>query len=120
MSPKQYQWIRIAEDERELDFAENGICVVEAGSKKICVAKSGEQLFGCSYSCPHAGGILADGYLDAVGNIICPVHRYKFNLSNGRNASGEGYYLKTYPIERRPDGIYIGIEERGALFGWLK
>jgi len=30
--------------------------------------------------------------------------------------TGEGYYLKTYPVERRPDGIYIGFEER--KWGW--
>jgi hypothetical protein len=30
-------------------------------------------------------------------------------MENGRNTSGEGYYLKTYPIEIREDGIYIGL-----------
>ena len=62
---------------------------------------------------------MADGTLDAVGNVVCPVHRYKFSLQNGRNSSGEGYYLTTYPLEQREDGLYIGFEEKG-LFSWLR
>jgi 3-phenylpropionate/trans-cinnamate dioxygenase ferredoxin subunit len=25
--------------------------------------------------------------------------------------SGEGYYLKTYPVEEREDGVFVGFEE---------
>ena len=78
-----------------------------------------EELYACAAKCPHAGGTLAEGYTDVLGNIVCPVHRYKFSLQNGRNSSGEGYYLKTWPVEKREDGIYIGIEQQG-LFSWLK
>jgi 3-phenylpropionate/trans-cinnamate dioxygenase ferredoxin subunit len=34
-------------------------------------------------------------------------------MENGRNTSGEGYFLKTYPLETREDGIYAGMEEGG-------
>ena len=40
----------------------------------------------------------------------------KFNLKNGRDANGEGYSLKTYPVERRSDGIFVGLEEAGGGF----
>jgi 3-phenylpropionate/trans-cinnamate dioxygenase ferredoxin subunit len=60
---------------------------------------------------------MADGFIDAIGNIVCPLHRYKFALSNGRNISGEGYYLKTYTVEQRADGWYIAFEKKG-IFGW--
>ena len=67
----------------------------------------------CAYACPHAGGILSEGYIDALGNVVCPIHRYKFSLQNGRNVSGEGYYLTTLPVEVREDGIFAGIEQKG-------
>jgi 3-phenylpropionate/trans-cinnamate dioxygenase ferredoxin subunit len=51
-------------------------------------------------------------FLDVTGNVVCPLHRYKFNVQNGRNTSGEGYYLKTYLVEERNDGVYIGFEEK--------
>jgi 3-phenylpropionate/trans-cinnamate dioxygenase ferredoxin subunit len=44
------------------------------------------------------------------------VHGLKFNLKNGRDMNGEGYTLKTYPVEVRADGVYLGVEESGGGF----
>lgn len=96
----------------------NDMCVVEAGGKKLTLARRDGALFAFAYKCPHASGIMADGVLDGAGNVVCPVHRYRFSLASGRNTSGEGYYIKTYSVEERVDGIYVGWEEKG-LFGWL-
>ena len=115
---KQYTWHKVADSPSELSFGSNNIAVVEIKGKKICLASNGGQWYGFAYKCPHASGIMADGYLDTVGNVVCPVHRYKFNLSNGRNTSGEGYYLKTYPVQVSGEGIFVGLEE-GGIFSWL-
>ncbi len=115
---KKYTWHKIASSREELHFGENGMLEIRAGDKTICVVQHKEALYGCAAKCPHAGGRLAEGYTDALGNIVCPLHRYRFSLANGRNTSGEGYFLKTYPIELREDGVYAGIEEKKSLFGW--
>jgi nitrite reductase/ring-hydroxylating ferredoxin subunit len=117
MSPEQMRWIKVAASIQELDLNPEGLRELEAGGKKLCIAKQGDRLLACADKCPHAGGRLSEGYIDAPGNIVCPLHRYKFNLETGRNVTGEGYYLKTYPVESRPDGIYIGIKEKNWL-GW--
>lgn len=116
MIEKQYNWHKIAEGEAELPMSDSHIAVIEVKGKKICVGKYQQEWFGFAYKCPHAGGIMADGYIDAVGNVVCPLHRYKFSVKNGRNTSGEGYYLKTYPIEQREDGLFLGLPDTG-LFG---
>ena len=118
MSEKNYNWHQVAESEAELPFATNGIAVVEVKGKKICITKQQQEWFGFAFKCPHAGGIMADGYIDAIGNVVCPLHRYKFSIKNGRNTSGEGYYLKTFPIKTTEAGIFVGLEE-SSLFGWL-
>lgn len=120
MAEKKYTWHKIADNINEIDFADNNIAVVEVQGKKICIGKFEDGAFAFSYKCPHAGGIFADGHIDAVSNLICPLHRYKYNMQNGRNVSGEGYYLKNWPVELREDGVYAGMEESGGLFGWLK
>src|SRR5688572_16186769 len=116
MISKKYDWHKIAESESEFTIPENGIVVIQVQNKKICIAKYQQQWFGFSYTCPHAGGILAGGYVDKTGNVTCPLHGYKFSLKNGRNSSGEGFFMKTFPIEIRRDGIYVGLES-GGLFG---
>ena|SRR5215831_12438087 len=115
MSEKKYQWFKIAEGKNQLSFDDNNLSVIEVNNKKITIAKYRDELFACAYACPHASGILAEGYIDALGNIVCPVHRYKYNLSNGRNVTGEGYYLKTFPLKINEEGIFVGFEERHFL-----
>lgn len=118
MSEKKYKWHQVAESESDLAFAANGIAVVEVKGKKICIARHQHEWFGFAYKCPHASGIMADGFIDATGNVVCPLHRYKFSLKNGRNVSGEGYYLKTYPVNATEEGIFLGVEDSG-LFSWI-
>lgn len=110
---KEYTWYKIAESKEELIFSGNGMAEIKAGGKTICLILQKNALFACAAKCPHAGGIMSDGYVDALGNIVCPIHRYRFNLHNGRSA--EGYYLKTWPVENRDNGVYIGID-KSSLF----
>ena len=120
MAEKKYKWQKIADSLIGIDFASNNIAVIGLNGKNICVGKFEDRLFAFAFKCPHAGGNLSEGYIDGLGNIVCPLHRYKYNMENGRNVSGEGYYLKHWPVQIKEDGVFIGIEETGGLFGWLK
>ncbi len=111
MIEKEYRWIRIADSIAALEFQENNIALVETEERSICIGKSGEEIFAFSAYCPHATVPLTNGYIDAVGNVVCPMHHYKFCMRNGKNVSGEGYYLKTWPLEIRTDGIFVGFEK---------
>lgn len=110
MSETNYRWHKLAEHVNELDFAENNIAVTTVEGKKICVGKFNDGLSAFAYKCPHAGGMMADGYINPIGYVVCPVHRYKFDLKTGRNVSGEGYFLKCWPIEITEDGVFIGLK----------
>ena len=104
-------WHRIADSIQEIAFGDNNIAEVNADGKIICVAKHGEEIFAFARKCPHASGLFVNGMIDQSGNIICPVHRYKFCLKNGRNVSGEGYYLKHWKVDVREDGVYVEMEK---------
>ena len=109
-------WFKIAEGVEELAFGSNQIAVIEVKNKTICVGRYREELFGFAMKCPHAGGYLSDGHIDALGNVVCPLHRYRFALKNGRNVSGEGYYLKNWPVEIRGDGVYLEMDEGSSFW----
>ena len=111
MLNKNIKWFRIAQSINEIEWQQNELAIIEVNGKKVTVARVGNALIACAHKCPHAGGILADGFVDASGNIVCPLHGYKFDLKNGRNVSGEGYYLKVFPIGERDAGVFIGFEE---------
>ena len=118
-SSQKYTWHKIADSLEEIPFPQSGLTEIEVNGKTFCLSLHDNTIHACTNKCPHAGGTLAEGYLDASGNIVCPLHRYKFSMQNGRNISGEGYYLKTFPVEIRNEGIFVGIAD-SSLFGWLK
>ena len=118
MGLKKIKWYKFAEKETDIQWTPGGVAEVEAGGNKLCVARFNGQWYGFGHICPHAGAPMADGYVDGACHVVCPVHKLKFHLSNGRDTNGEGYKLKTYPVEVRPEGLFIGVEE-GGLFKWF-
>jgi nitrite reductase/ring-hydroxylating ferredoxin subunit len=100
----------LSEDSSMLELNDNGIAVVQVKGKNICVAKWNNEWYAFAAKCPHASGRMEEGFIDALGNIVCPVHRYRFSLTNGRNTSGEGYHLKTYKLEMRGTELYVEME----------
>ncbi|HOZ84473.1 MAG TPA: Rieske (2Fe-2S) protein [Niabella sp.] len=106
---KQYTWYLLAQELSELDFNKEGLAEVVVAEKTLCVAMHQDKVFACAAICPHAAHPLVTGYVNVKNHIVCPLHQYKFSLQNGRNVSGEGYFLKTYPVEKRTDGWYVGL-----------
>jgi 3-phenylpropionate/trans-cinnamate dioxygenase ferredoxin subunit len=109
MALKEYTWHFVAESNASLGFGNYDMVQAEVADKTICIAKFKEVLYAFQSLCPHAGAKMVMGYIDMQGNAVCPLHRFKFSLKNGYNVSGEGYNIKTYPIEMREDGIYVGF-----------
>jgi nitrite reductase/ring-hydroxylating ferredoxin subunit len=107
----QFEFFKIADSKEELQFPPNNLLEIPVNNRTVCLSKHQEQLHAFAPKCPHSGGYFRDGWMDALGNVVCPLHRYKFCPSNGRNVSGEGYYLKHFPLEIREDGVYVGLEK---------
>ncbi|RYF85287.1 MAG: (2Fe-2S)-binding protein [Chitinophagaceae bacterium] len=112
---ERFKWIKVAETVDEISFGTNHLAEISAEGKTFCIGKYKEELFAFVPKCPHASGFFVEGFIDALGNVVCPLHRYKFCMKNGRNVSGEGYYLKHWPVEIREDGVYVGLESKSFL-----
>jgi len=82
---------------------------VKAGGKTICLVGYENEIFALSAKCPHAGGDLTQGWCKE-GKLICPLHRYSFDLRTGKGSEGQNDYIDSYPVEIKDDSIYIGIE----------
>ncbi len=81
---------------------------VNAGGKVLCLVHADEKVFVTTATCPHAGADLSKGWCDN-GKLVCPFHRYSYDLITGRGAVGQNDYIRTYPVEIRADGIYVKI-----------
>jgi len=107
---KDKRWVKIADDIGEIGFGKNNISEIYVDGKTICLIKTFNGLKACTSKCPHASGDLSVGFLDKKENIICPVHNYRFNLNNGRDTNGEGYFLKIFQVKESENGIFIELE----------
>jgi nitrite reductase/ring-hydroxylating ferredoxin subunit len=115
MSNRKYNWRKVFNSESEIKLPGNKIGVIDFEGKTICITNFNGSWFAFAHSCPHAGAPLDQGCIDSKGNVVCPVHNYKFNITNGKFANFEGFHLKTYPVELRTDGVFIGVRKEGLL-----
>ena len=105
---KLYNWHKV-EGITAAGLEENKLTEISIAEKRLGVLKRKGNIYAFTAACPHAGAPLCEGWLDVQGRIVCPDHKYRFDPANGRNTSGEGYKLFTYPVEMRNDEIFIGI-----------
>ena len=110
MSTGEMHWVLITDAPASLDWPDNQLLELEVDGKKITLAKFKDGYFAFAQKCPHASGRMAQGYINPLGQVVCPLHRYAFDMKNGRNTTGEGYFLKTYPVELRTNGLFIGFK----------
>jgi nitrite reductase/ring-hydroxylating ferredoxin subunit len=110
------KWFKVFDTEvlQEPDF----IRAIAVNGKKLCAVKSEDQIVFTQAYCPHAGAGLSGGWCKD-GKLICPFHRYEYDLKTGRGATGQGDYIDIYPSELRSDGIYVGLPESFNLFKYL-
>lgn len=113
-TPKEYEWHLISANPNSLLLGESGILEFAIAGKKICLTQWQEKWMAFQALCPHAGAPLQDGYIDSKGNMVCPLHHYKFSLFNGHNCTGQGYDMRVYPLELKADGLFVGFRKDGS------
>jgi len=98
-------WYKVAD---VADLLTPFLIKVNAGGKQLCLVNCDEMLYAVSASCPHAGADLSEGWCKK-GKLICPFHRYQYDLNTGRGAPGQNDFIRTYTVEQRGDGIYVEV-----------
>lgn len=94
------------------DIALNGkpfIQKVKVAGKAIVIIGFEDDLYALGSTCPHAGAELSGGWCKD-GKLICPFHRYSYDLKTGKGSSGQNDYVDRYPVEIREGEVYVGIE----------
>ncbi|WDF53460.1 Rieske (2Fe-2S) protein [Mucilaginibacter sp. KACC 22063] len=104
------KWLQVGEVG---DFEK--ITKIEVAGKKLCVINYGGELFALASKCPHAGADLSKGWCEK-GKLICPYHRYSYDLLTGRGSEGQNDFVNTYPVKVENNYIFIGISSFWETF----
>lgn len=82
---------------------------VLAGGKTVCVVFWKDEWFAFDARCPHAGGRLVNGWCEEK-KVICPIHRYAFDLRTGRGDPGQNNGIRVYKIKEESERLLVLIK----------
>ena len=65
------------------EVAPGGGRTVHLDGRSFAVFNHGGKYFVIDDVCPHRGGSLGEGQVDAAGTVACPWHGWRFNICTG-------------------------------------
>ncbi len=101
------QWHRVADTDVP---GEGRVNSVEVDGRTVALARCGERLGALDNHCPHQGGPLGEGSIEK-GLLRCPWHGYDYDPISGRPPSGFSDSVPSFPVEERPDGVYVELPD---------
>ena len=113
-------------------------CKLAEKKTKIVLIKDEGLITAMDAICPHSGGPLENGVVEAVledledfgsngcqGSVksggkskalVCPWHSYRFDLSSGRSLDDEIFTASVYPVHvDLEDDVYLELPDHGSL-----
>jgi 3-phenylpropionate/trans-cinnamate dioxygenase ferredoxin subunit len=104
-------WIKIFEtvDAANNALIENHPRLLVVRGKRICIVKHSGKFLAVQNNCTHSGGSLHQGTINFLGEIVCPMHQYQFNLKTGRENGQRSNDLECFPIRESEEGVFISL-----------
>lgn len=102
----KHQWFKVAKVD---ELPDGRVKTVTVGTKTIALTRYKKKYGALDNACPHQGGPLGEGSIEN-GYLRCPWHGWDFCPHSGKSPGGYDDGVNAYPVEERPDGIYIQME----------
>jgi nitrite reductase/ring-hydroxylating ferredoxin subunit len=105
------EWVKIFETDAEANnfMVDGKPQLVIINDVRICLVRHKNNYSAIQDECPHKGESLSKGYLNFLGEIVCPWHNYCYEMRFGREISGRSGPVQTYPVKIDETGLFIGI-----------
>ncbi len=81
---------------------------VEADGLRIALFLAGGEVVALADRCPHSGGSLGQGWIDA-DEAVCPLHQWRFKLRDGRCTTMRGEGVHRFAAEIRGDEVWVRV-----------
>lgn len=83
--------------------------IVKIGARKVCLIWHEERFYAFDNLCPHNKHSLLEGVVNYIGEIVCPLHAYRYSLHDGGECEGRSIPLKIHQLVEKEDGMYLGL-----------
>jgi nitrite reductase (NADH) small subunit len=86
--------------------------VVALGEQRIALFRLGGDVLALDGVCPHEGGPLGLGDVEA-GCVTCPLHGWRFDLLTGACVGVPGERVERYAVRVEGAAVYVDPEPGG-------
>jgi nitrite reductase/ring-hydroxylating ferredoxin subunit len=92
------------------DLADETAVRVQVGSTRVCLARSGGEVFAVNDICSHADVSLSEGDVED-GTVECWLHGSRFDLRTGRPTGLPATRpVATYPVTIEGGDVLVDVE----------
>ena len=81
---------------------------IHAAGRVFCVASVGGAISVVDNECPHRGGPLGEGSIEA-GKIVCPWHAWEFDLTTGVSSEDPAAKVSVYPVHIEGENVLVEL-----------
>ncbi|MEM9859571.1 MAG: Rieske 2Fe-2S domain-containing protein [Bacteroidota bacterium] len=103
------KWVKVFDSPETANsqFADRDTIMVLIGKRELCLVKFNNEYFAVSDLCPHQRESLSKGQITPYGEIVCPLHFYRFNLKTGTECQNRTDDLKRFQVKVDDSGLFI-------------
>ncbi len=99
-------WIRAGS---VAELPSGSVMEVISGGASYAVCNASGEVHAIGGTCPHRGGPLGQGGLDAEGILCCPWHAWEFDCRTGADPRNPEISVPKYPVRIDGDDILIEV-----------
>jgi nitrite reductase/ring-hydroxylating ferredoxin subunit len=79
------------------------------GRYDVAVFNVDGTFYALENACPHQGGPIADGYVEAL-EVTCPWHAWCFDLRTGKMTLGDFAVIPRFAVHADETGLFLSAE----------
>ncbi len=83
------------------------------GDRLVAVFNRGGEYHAIDDMCPHMGGSLGAGAMDAEGVVTCPWHAWHFSVCDGTWCDNPRIKIDAFDVRVAGDEIQVSVAPRG-------
>jgi nitrite reductase/ring-hydroxylating ferredoxin subunit len=81
---------------------------LDAAGVRVAVFRAGDDIVALYGRCPHSGGSLGLGWVEA-NEVVCPIHHWRFKLADGRCTTMSGEGVHRFRCELRGEDVWVEV-----------
>jgi len=97
---------------KSAEVPEGAVRSFEAGGRRLAILRAGGVLHAMDGVCPHRGGPLGEGTVEATGEgavLTCPWHGWRFDARSGKCMNLPGGAQTRYPVREEGGDIVVEV-----------